>query len=478
MRSVITKYTLHFLLVYVLLTGILFIINDYSISPLMPIAPVIYGICFIIIYVKRPSAFDSISVLIIFAMNFIRIVVVPIVYVMSGYISSIETSAGIRYLNEAVLLVCFEFFCVTIFILSSKKLSEINNYAIYTKENSSIKINSLTKIILAGLVLIAVVCILLDQSVLASVSTILDRFTATSEMELERRRMFLDVRENASLLFNLFFQDIFYLQILIPASLLAFAIAKRNENNPNKGFVLGVVISILSVYFVTDNNIDSVCIMLASLLVLFTAYYKRMSKIFPFILIAVIVFIALFLFSKVGYNSGKGIELTELSRVLCAYFSAFPNVSCGFSVQYTNKLATFWGDIVAGVPYLTVLFRGFPKSVTLFNIAAHGYDGLTNQIMPLISYGYQYLGIFAPAFTLIIYYIAFVMESSFRKSDNTFNKVIYALMFINLSVGPCIFGFPNTIKRLCYYIPLLILIKINTKYYTNFSRKIERQIAK
>ena len=474
MRRVIAKYTLPFLLVYVLLTSILFIINDYSISPLMPIAPVIYGICFTIVYVKRPRAFDSVSVLIIFVMNFLRIVVVPIVYVMSDYTSSIETSAGTQYLNEAILLVCFEFFCVTIFILSSKKLLEINSYEIYTKENNGIKISPLTKIILVGLVLIAIVCILLNQSVLASVSTILDRFTATSQMEVERRRIFLDVSENASLLFNLFFQDVFYLQILIPASLLSFAIAKRNEINPNKGFVLGFAISILSVYFVTDNNIDSVCIMLASLLVLFTAYYKRMSKIFPFLILAVIVFIALFLFSKVGYNFGTGIELAELSSTLCAYFSAFPNVSCGFTVQYTDKLATFWGDIVAGVPYLTVFFRGFPTSVTLFNIAAHGYAGLSNQIMPLISYGYQYLGIFAPAFTLIIYYIAFVMESNFRKSNSTFNKVIYALIFINLSVGPCIFGFPNTIRRLCYYIPLLILVKINMKYNTNFSRKLER----
>lgn len=478
MRRIIAKYTLLFLLVYVLLTGILFIVNDYSTSPLMPIAPVIYGICFMIVFVKRPRAFDSVSVLIIFALYFLRIVVIPIVYVMSGYRSSIETSAGIQYLNEAILLVSFELFCVTIFILLSKKLLEINNYEICTKKNDGIEISLLTKIILTVLVLIAIVCILLNQSILASVSTILDRFTATSEMELERRRIFLDVRENASLLFNLFFQDVFYLQILIPASLLSFAIAKRNEFNPHKGFVLGFIVSILSVYFVTDNNIDSICIMLASLLVLFTAYYKIMSKIFPFIIIAVTIFIALFLFSKVGYDSGTGIQLTELSSTLCAYFSAFPNVSCGFAVQYTDKLATFFGDIVAGVPYLTVLFRGFPKSVTLFNIAAHGYDGLTNQIMPLISYGYQYLGIFAPAFTLITYYIAFTMESNFRKSNNTFNKVIYALIFINLSVGPCIFGFPNTIKRLCYYIPLLILIKINKKYNTNFNCKIERQIVK
>lgn len=460
MRKIVVKYTLPFLCIYILLVGILFIVNDYSVSLLMPIGALIYGVCFFIVYIKRPSAFDSISVLIIFIMNFVRIVVVPVIYVISGYVSKIETSAGTKYLNEAVLLICFELICTTFFVLSSKKLSKINKYNIISEVKDN-KIKPFVKIVLGGLIIVAVFCVLVDQSVLSIISTIFDRFMATPEAAIERRMAFLDVRENSSLLFNLFMQVIFYLQILIPASLLSFAANKRKEDNLNKGFVIGIIISAFSVFFVTDNNIDSVCIMLACLLVLFTAYYKRMLKIFSFILVAVVVFIVMFLFSKVGYQPGTEIDLKEVSSVLCAYFSSFPNVSCGFALHYDDKLGTFWGDIVSGVPYMMALFRGFPKSVTLYNIVAHGYTGLTNQIMPLISYGYQYLGILAPSFTIIVYNIAFSLEKQFRRTNNIFNKVLYALMFINLSVGPCVFGFPNTIKRLCYYVPLLILIKIN-----------------
>ena len=110
---------------------------------------------------------------------------------------------------------------------------------------------------------------------------------------------------------------------------------------------------------------------------------------------------------------------------------------------------------------MIALFRGYPQSVKLFNAAAYGYTGPTNQIMPLISYGYQYLWIFAPAFTLITYNLAFGLENRFRNTNRAFNQVLYAVMFINLSVGPCIFGFPSTIKRLCYYVPLLILANLN-----------------
>ena len=444
--------------------GMLFVFNDYSISFFMPMSPIIYMICIGLVYVKRPSAFHSIVVLIIFAMSFFRMVFVPVIYVLSGYVSTIETSAGTDYLNEAVILVAFEMFCTTILILSSKKITEINYYSINAKIDSNNKIKIRVKIILVCLVLLGIACILADRSVLVIVSTIFDRFTATAEMNMIRRRAFLSTKENSSLVFNLFSQIVFYLQILLPASLISCITKNRNTDNVNKGYIVGLFISALSVLIITDNNIDSVCIMLACLLVLFSVYYERMLKILPFVFAVVVGFIAMFLFSKVGIQSGTGLKMDELSKTLCAYFSALPNVSCGFAVQYDNKLATFWGDIVAGVPYMMALFRGFPKSVTLFNIAAHGYTGLTNQIMPLISYGYQFFGILAPILTLTVYNMAFKLEVNFRKTKKVFNKVLYALMFINLSVGPCIFGFPNTIKRLCYYIPLLILANLNNDY--------------
>lgn len=461
MSRIVFKLFLPILFLCFILAGTLFIVNDYSISFFMPFAPIIYIVCICLVYIKRPSAYDSIAVIIIFAINFFRMVFVPVIYVLSGYVSTIETATGTKYLNEAVALVGAEIFSTTLFILSSKKLSKISSNTMFIKLDSNINIKLHVKAILSCLVLLGIICVLVDRSVLVIITTVFDRFMATAEMNLERRRAFLSLRENSSLIYNLFAQTVFYLQILVPAILISYATNKRKVLNPNKGFVLGLIISVLSVLFVTDNNMDSVCIMIACVLVLFSVYPERMSRILPFIIIAMVSFIAMFLLAKVGLLSGGEIKFEELSRVLCAYFSAFPNVSCGFAVQYEDKLATFWGDIVSGVPYLMVFFRGYPQSVTLFNIAAHGYTGLTNQIMPLISYGYQYLWLFAPIFTLMVYNIAFALEVKFRNTNKTFNRVLYALMIINLSIGPCIFGFSSTIKRLCYYIPLLILANLN-----------------
>ena len=461
MRKCMSKYIILMLFICFIFMGILFGINDYSISFFMPIAPLIYMMCLCIVYMKRFNAFSSIVVLTIFATSFLRMVLIPTIYVMSGYVSIINTSAGTQYLNEAVFLVCFEMICTTLFILSSKKLKVINWNKSIDNLDSNVKIKNQVKIILFCLLFLGVVCVWMDKSVLVIISTIFDRFSATAEMNIARRQAYLSARKNSSILFNLFQQIVFYLQILLPAYFISYTTNKRDTIDSNRGFILSLIITALSVVFITDNNADSVCIMLACMMVLYIAYNKRMLKFFPIIIVSVVVFILLFLFSKVGINIEEGIKLDELSTVLCAYFATFPNVSCGFAVQYHDKLATFWGDIVSGVPYMIALFRGFPQSVMLYNDVVHGYTGLTNQIMPLIAYGYQYLGVFAPTFTLIVYNLALKLEVKFRNTNKTFNRVLYALMFINLSIGPCIWGFPSIIKRLCYYLPLLILAKMN-----------------
>ena len=113
MEKKLSKYVLVVLYLLFVLTGVLFVINDYKISLFMPLSPIIYTICFLVIYLKRRKAFNSIVVVIIYTMFFFRMVIVPVIYVASGYTSVIRTASGVQYLNEAVMLVGFEFICVT-----------------------------------------------------------------------------------------------------------------------------------------------------------------------------------------------------------------------------------------------------------------------------------------------------------------------------------------------------------------------------
>ena len=162
--------------------------------------------------------------------------------------------------------------------------------------------------------------------------------------------------------------------------------------------------------------------------------------------------------TALGNNQG-----TSVSSTLCSYFSGVSNVSASLEVNYNNKLDAVFGDIVSGVPYLVIFFKGHETSVVAFNTVVHGYEGKTNMIMPLISYGFHYVSLFAPVFTLVTYCAALHFESKFARSNITFNKTIYAVIFVNLAIAPCTLGLPSIIRRCCFYIPLIVLTNINEK---------------
>ena len=229
MEKKLSKYVLVVLYLLFVLTGVLFVINDYRISLFMPLSPIIYTICFLVIYLKRRKAFNSIVVVIIYTTFFLRMVIVPVIYVASGYSSVIRTVSGVQYLNEAVMLVGFEFICVTLFILSSKKIIDITYYSIVTDIDGDIKIKKYVKTIIVILISIGIICILLDKSVLVIVSTVFNRFTDTEQMNIKNRQMLIEVKEKSSIVFNLFIQVVFYLQILIPAYVISYVTRKRRE---------------------------------------------------------------------------------------------------------------------------------------------------------------------------------------------------------------------------------------------------------
>lgn len=466
MKKIYVKY-IAAIVIYLFFTGMIIINTDYTLSPLMPFAPIMYGVLLVIIYRVRKIAFKSIVVLLIYATYFMRLVFIPAIYVSSGYVSIIKTPEGTNNLDAAVLLVVFELFCVSIFVLASKRIKECVASPNIRETVGEDRLKQIIRIVVIVLIFVAVACVIVDNSVLSSLSTIISRFKGDSEMDLARRISYMNARENSSLIFNLFTQCTYYLQIILPACLLTYVIRIYSQKDSvNKGYYICILVVAMSIFVVTDNNIDSVCIMLACIFVIYQFYPQKMSKQMPLILCLVGGFLGLFLLSKADVFSTEMFDFSKISPVLSAYFAGFPNVSCGFSVEYQSKITTFWGDIVSGVPYLTFFFRGLPKSMVLYNNVVYGFSGLTNQIMPLISTGYQYLGLFAPAFSVLEYYIAIRMEANYKKTATTFNKVLYAFMFVNLAVGPCIFGFSSAIKRISYFIPLLIITKINNKQKT------------
>ena len=466
MNKVISKLFIPMLLIYVFFVGVLFINNDYTVSALMPWAPLFYGAMFGLLYWQKKKAFNSVVVVIIYAMWFLRMVITPGIYVLSGYSSTVLTSAGTDNLNFAVLLVIYELFCVTFFLLLNKKVGADSSFVSTENEvalKNTVKTNQYVTLIIFILLLLALFAVWRDRNVTASISSVFSKIGGDVSADVERRREVLRLRNETNLMYHLFFNCVYYLQILIPAGLLAFIKRKNSDSANEKGFLISILIAFAAVLITTDNNSDSVCIMLAAFFVVFFNYRNKTRRYFPYIITAVIAFIAVFLLSKTGYGAEGSDFISDISKLMCAYFASFAHVSAGIAVEFSNKMATFFGDIVSGVPYMMVFFKGYPQSVLLYNEIVYGVGGARNQIMPLIATGYHYLGLLSPAFSIIAYYIAIKAENKMKQSKQILSQVVYAVLVINMSIGPCFWGLSSHIKRLVLFIPLLVLVYINER---------------
>lgn len=466
MRNYVTRLIMPALLLCFFLTGITVVYNDYSVSALLPLAPMVYGVVLGILYNKRNRIFDSIVVIIIMVLWFMRLVVVPCIFVISDYSTNMKTNAGTENLNFAVLLVIYEFFCVTLLLLLSKSLNTVSRNSNLMKE--LLTIDSRTKkrviLIICALLFFALIAVMLNRSVVVVLSSIIDKFMADGEATIERSRAIFKAKNESNIVYHLFTLCFYYLQILIPAAVLAYVIGKKKTiEQKNKGYLICWFVALSTVIITTDENVDTVCLLLATLFVIYCSYPDKMKKHLTFILACVIGFVAVYLLRKTGVGVEGNAGISVISSLLCAYFSSVPNISAGLEVMYDDKIVTIFGDIVSGIPYMAAIFRGYPQSVQLYNEVVYGFVGSTSQIMPLIVYGYHYLGLLAPAFTLVTYCLAIHFEQKFRSTPQIMNQFIYAVMLINLAVGPALWGFPSILKRLCLYIPLLVLIEINSR---------------
>ena len=437
------------------------IYNDYSIAPILPMAQLSYIISFGLLYELRADIFQSLVVKIILISWFIRLVVAPFIYVLSGYRSFIVTGSGEAHINEATLLLIFELFVTTLLLMTSKKIDGAYGETSLNKtifRNSRVK--SITLISILTLIIMAVWCVLKNRDVLAIITSVFTKLKNDKMESIARRNILLNLNGTRSVPYRLFGMCIFYLQILIPAWLLTLIISKSNKVS-KKEYLLALLVVVFSGFVTTDDNRDTVCLVLACLVVVYSKYKEQLKNKMPILFGVFILFASSFFLTKTNIDIHENDAIANVSSTISTYFSSIPYVSASFDVKYENRLDAIFGDAVSGVPYLVYFFKGHETSVAAFNTVVHGYSGKTNIIMPLISYGYQYFFVLAPILTVFTYYIAICFEEKFVQTSITFNKVIYAVIFVNLSLAPCTLGFPSILHRCCFYIPLVLLTNAN-----------------
>lgn len=443
-------------------TTVAFIGNDYKVSAMLPLAPLSFfaGIVFVSSY--RRSALNSITIKIILGSYSLRMCVSALLLPLSNYSTYSITNSGIEHINEAVLLAIFEYLCVCLFILSSKRIGIIVRSTEPLENNRGKRNSTLVKFLFIALLFITGGCLIRYPSFSLMLNSISQILGSTKSDVIARANSLYDMRRNiSSFVFQICKWGLYYIQALLPAMYLTFINrAVVNTRRTKLRIILsGVIVVFLSIMICTDDISQTFFIGISVILTLFSLYPDALKRILPFIIgtggaLAIAVLLA-----KLGLFERGTIDILDVSSILNAYFSGLSNISVGLSFSLSDRLLTLVGDVMSGVPILAHFFVDITTSVDVFNIAL-GRAGNT-QIMPMICYGYQYLYILAPLLPIFFIAIALRFEQSMRKSTAVFDKYLYMLMLINTAVCPIMYGLPSGVKRLVLFMGLSVLIHFN-----------------
>jgi len=275
------------------------------------------------------------------------------------------------------------------------------------------------------------------------------------------------MRDQASSLYTLFSTAIVFVQVMIPAMILNMIYKNRTNidasRKRNRGVLLSFLVIILSLTIMSDDHGKTIVLVAAIFITLMHTYSKEMKKWIPIFIIGGTTGALFLLLVKAGVFLGRTNGLSTFARILNTYFAGIPNVAVGLTVEYTDKLSTLFGDFFRSIPLAAHFFVDMPRSQELFNYAYHGISGYSNEIMPTICYGYQYLGFLAPVLTIVIYNVCFKIEEKFLRSEKMFNKAIYAYLLVYFAICPFMYMFTSFLTMWWYSLIFMIIIRSNAE---------------
>lgn len=442
--------------------------NDYSKSVLLPLSPFAFIILFLISNYSFRIVGGSITTLIAYVGFFIRMVISPLMIVITNYDLEIPSNGWLLYINWAVILVVYECFAFFAFLLVSKRLRRVRYYrnepmTLSTEQNTSI----LTLFIIIASIGFVAYCIIRNPSYALSFTSLTNFLNNTETDIILRNNLYSQMRDQASSLYTLFSTAIVFVQVMIPAIILNMIYKNRTDidasRKRNRGVFLSFLVIFLSLTIMSDDHGKTIVLVAAIFITLMHTYSKEMKKWIPLFIIGGTVGATFLLLVKAGVFLGRSNGLSTFARILNTYFAGIPNVAVGLTVEYADKLSTLLGDFLRSIPLVAHFFVDMPRSQELFNFAYHGITGYSNEIMPTICYGYQYLGFLAPALTIIIYNVCFKIEEKFLRSEKMFNKAIYAYLLVYFAICPFMYMFTSFLTMWWYSLIFMIIIRSNTE---------------
>lgn len=208
---------------------------------------------------------------------------------------------------------------------------------------------------------------------------------------------------------------------------------------------------------------------LAYILVLKELYIKL-----PFKFLLLVIIIGTILFIQISFEKFSWLFETDgksISSLIGYYISQIPDYFSGIrplaqslclNEIYPITETTFVNDILGNVPGFGEIVNNMDRMNIYFNLYNWSYYREV-LIIPLLGEGYNFIGWFAPIYSLVFIILALIYDSSLRKVKNieTYFILIYSALFSYMFLG---FDLQILMTHLfTITIPGILLFYINSK---------------
>ena len=422
---------------------------------LLFILPLMFVI-FLLLNVRNfKNIFSNFGLAILFALEFVRLVIAPFFLMLSGYVEVIKLNVAVNT-PKAILLMAYETVAVALAINIPVRLKKVR---VCNDRQYSKGIGRLHIAMLIYTVILVALCVIAPD-ILLSHRTIFGLFSDKSFTAMQFDKVIAAYTGSTAQRYCLILSRLFLtpFRLLFPAYLIIVIRHKRIKY----GKLLCLIISFFPFLLVSDIIAQSIYFTLFLLLLTIYVYNMGYKKVVLLFALAALAVFGYFLtrFFLIRDSSGESF-LENIGQRLFTYFSGVNIVSGAFN--YPDK----WDD-----RYLYLLYE-FLRAIPMHNMLGidnsiipsdffNGINKVVGQISTTIGMGYFYLGgVFAPVFSMILAYLTKYFGMKMNEEPLPLYRLTYMFAAFIMALGIIMYSMSIAFNAVLQMIlPIYIIARI------------------
>lgn len=403
--------------------------DNYSLLPFMPITFLLSFLLFPRLVQCIP---ENLGATFIIGFEAIRMVVSPVLIVLSDYQITIGLNVE-QNTPKSIVLMMYE--CVVVFVtIGITSLKKYHN----VKVSSYITDSKKYKLIISIILFITIITIMISPQILQGYRTIFsisdENYTSVELSNIINANSSGFISRFTMIISNNF---LLILRILVPAMIIIRLSQKANTLKYS-------TIVALSPFLIVDGTIGRSLYFSITLFYLIYFLYdsERVTRLLKIAILSAALFLGVYWSIRYKVANSSYTIYEYINKVLSTYFCGVNMVSgsLNLTADANEKIMYFIADITKSIPFGNTIFK--MQNVDYFQQFFCRVNNVFGMIPPVVGTGYFYFGFFlAPIYSAVFSYISFVqgekavaVADSYKKAQHLIASLFFAMSFNMYSV--------------------------------------------